>query len=50
VLLPRQKAKLQRQCGGGLHGIAEPGGICLSGAAFDQVRGKIDVAAQDRGS
>ncbi len=32
-----------------LEGIAEPGGICLSGAAYDQVRGKIDVAAQDRG-
>jgi adenylate cyclase len=33
-----------------LEGIAEPGGICLSSAAYDQVRGKIDVAAQDRGS
>jgi TolB-like protein len=32
-----------------LEGIAEPGGICLSGAAYDQVRGKIDMAAQDRG-
>ena len=32
-----------------LEGIAEPGGICLSGAAYDQVRGKIDIAAQDRG-
>jgi TolB-like protein/tetratricopeptide (TPR) repeat protein len=30
-------------------GIAEPGGICLSGAAYDQVRGKIDIAVQDRG-
>jgi TolB-like protein/tetratricopeptide (TPR) repeat protein len=32
-----------------LEGIGEPGGICLSSAAYDQVRGKIDVAAQDRG-
>ena len=32
-----------------LEGIAEPGGICLSGAAYDQVRGKIDIAAQNRG-
>jgi len=32
-----------------LEGIAEPGGICLSSAAYEQVRGKIDIAAQDRG-
>ena len=32
-----------------LEGIAEPGGICLSSAAYDQVRGKIDIVAQDRG-
>jgi TolB-like protein/tetratricopeptide (TPR) repeat protein len=32
-----------------LEGIAEPGGICLSSAAYDQVRGKIDIAAQDHG-
>ncbi|MCK1299618.1 adenylate/guanylate cyclase domain-containing protein [Bradyrhizobium sp. 24] len=32
-----------------LEGIAEPGGICLSSSAYDQVRGKIDIAAQDRG-
>jgi TolB-like protein/tetratricopeptide (TPR) repeat protein len=32
-----------------LEGIAEPGGICLSSAAYDQIRGKIDIAAQDRG-
>jgi TolB-like protein/tetratricopeptide (TPR) repeat protein len=32
-----------------LEGIAEPGGICLSSAAYDQVRGKVDIAAQDRG-
>ncbi|WP_035978356.1 adenylate/guanylate cyclase domain-containing protein [Bradyrhizobium sp. th.b2] len=32
-----------------LEGIAEPGGICLSSAAYDQVRGKIDIAARDLG-
>ncbi|HYM32872.1 MAG TPA: tetratricopeptide repeat protein [Candidatus Cybelea sp.] len=32
-----------------LEGIAAPGGICLSRAAYDQVRGKIDVAMQDLG-
>jgi TolB-like protein/tetratricopeptide (TPR) repeat protein len=32
-----------------LEGIAEPGGIYLSSAAYDQVRGKIDIAAQDHG-
>jgi TolB-like protein/tetratricopeptide (TPR) repeat protein len=31
-----------------LEGIAEPGGICLSSAAYDQVRGKIDIGVQDR--
>jgi adenylate cyclase len=29
-----------------LEGIAAPGGICLSGAAYDQVRGKIDIAVK----
>jgi class 3 adenylate cyclase/TolB-like protein/Flp pilus assembly protein TadD len=32
-----------------LEGIAPPGGICLSRAAYDQVRGKIGVAARDMG-
>jgi adenylate cyclase len=32
-----------------LEGIAEPGGICLSRAAYDQVRGKIDLAVRDLG-
>src|SRR3984893_9879097 len=32
-----------------LEGIAEPGGICLSRAAYDQVRGKIDLAVKDLG-
>ena len=32
-----------------LEGITEPGGIYLSSAAYDQIRGKIDIAAQDLG-
>jgi adenylate cyclase len=32
-----------------LEGLAPPGGICLSGAAHDQVRGKLDVAFEDLG-
>jgi TolB-like protein/tetratricopeptide (TPR) repeat protein len=32
-----------------LEGLAEPGGICLSSAAYDQVRGKIDITAKDCG-
>lgn len=32
-----------------LESIASPGGICLSRAAYDQVRGKIAVAMRDRG-
>lgn len=32
-----------------LESIAEPGGICLSGDAFRQVRGKIDAQFQDLG-
>jgi adenylate cyclase len=32
-----------------LEGIAEPGGIYLSRAAYDQARGKIDLAVQDLG-
>ena len=32
-----------------LQGLAEPGGLCLSGAAFDQVRGKIDAEFADLG-
>lgn len=32
-----------------LEGLAEPGGIVLSAAAFDQVVGKISVAARDLG-
>src|SRR6202047_3159688 len=32
-----------------LEGIAEPGGICLSRAAYDQARGKIDLAVKDLG-
>ena len=32
-----------------LEGIAEPGGICLSRAAHEQLRGKLDLAAEDMG-
>jgi TolB-like protein/class 3 adenylate cyclase/tetratricopeptide (TPR) repeat protein len=32
-----------------LEGLAEPHGICLSGSAFEQVDGKIDVGFQDLG-
>jgi TolB-like protein/class 3 adenylate cyclase len=33
-----------------LEAIAAPGGICLSGAAFDQIEGKITAAFTDLGS
>jgi len=32
-----------------LEGIAEPGGICLSAAAYEQVRGKLAIAVADMG-
>ena len=32
-----------------LEGLAEPGGICISGQAFDQVETKIDLGYRDRG-
>jgi DNA-binding response OmpR family regulator len=32
-----------------LEAIAEPGGICLSAAAFEQVRGKIEITVADMG-
>jgi TolB-like protein/class 3 adenylate cyclase len=32
-----------------LEGIAEPGGVCISSAAYDQVRGKVNVAFADLG-
>ena len=32
-----------------LEGIAEPGGICISGSAYDQVRGKVSVEFADLG-
>jgi DNA-binding response OmpR family regulator len=32
-----------------LEAIAEPGGICLSAAAYEQVRGKIELAVADMG-
>src|SRR6266576_1684743 len=32
-----------------LEGIAEPGGICISASAYDQVRGKVEVEFADLG-
>ncbi len=32
-----------------LEGLAEPGGICLSGDAFRQVRGRVEAAFEDMG-
>jgi class 3 adenylate cyclase len=32
-----------------LEGVAEPGGICLSAAAYEQVRGKIELDVADMG-
>src|SRR5436190_4813139 len=32
-----------------LESIAEPGGICISSAAYDQVRGKVGVEFADQG-
>jgi adenylate cyclase len=32
-----------------LEGIAEPGGICLSAAAYEQVRGKLEIEVADMG-
>lgn len=32
-----------------LEGIAEPGGICLSGKVYEEIKGRIDVACEDTG-
>src|SRR4051812_15834642 len=32
-----------------LEGIAEPGGICVSGIVYDQVHGRLDCAFEDVG-
>ena len=32
-----------------LEGLAEPGGICISGKVHDEIRGKLDFAAADLG-
>jgi len=33
-----------------LEGIAEPGGICMSDDAYRQIRGKVEITCEDRGS
>ena len=33
-----------------LQEIAEPGGVCISGSVFDQVKGKLDAAFDDMGA
>jgi adenylate cyclase len=32
-----------------LEGLAEPGGVCVSGTVFDQVKGKLDLGFEDMG-
>ena len=32
-----------------LEGLANPGGICISGAVYDQLAGKLDVVFEDAG-
>ena len=32
-----------------LEGVAEPGGICISGAVYDQIRNKVDLRFDDLG-
>ncbi|QKC85435.1 adenylate/guanylate cyclase domain-containing protein [Mesorhizobium sp. NZP2077] len=32
-----------------LEGLSEPGGICISGKVYDEIRGKLDVSAIDMG-
>ncbi len=32
-----------------LEGLAEPGGVCVSGSVFDQVKGKLDLGFEDMG-
>ena len=33
-----------------LESLADPGGVCVSGAVFEQVRGKLDIDFQDMGA
>ena len=32
-----------------LEGLAEPGGVCISGVVYDQLAGKLDIAFEDAG-
>jgi class 3 adenylate cyclase len=32
-----------------LEGLADPGGLCLSGTAYETVRGKLDLQVEDMG-
>jgi TolB-like protein/class 3 adenylate cyclase len=32
-----------------LEGIADPGGVCISGTVFDQIRNKVDLSFEDLG-
>ena len=32
-----------------LEGLAEPGGVCVSGKVYDEVRGKLDLGFEDLG-
>ena len=32
-----------------LEGIADPGGICVSGKVFDELQGKLGLSFEDRG-
>jgi TolB-like protein/class 3 adenylate cyclase len=33
-----------------LEGIAEPGGICLSGKVYDEIQGRVDLTCEDLGA
>ncbi len=43
------RAVFREHVAAGLEGLAEPGGICLSGSAHEQVEGKIDLDFENIG-